>query len=314
MSANRPQASTKRTANHREKPAPSYRRHRQSGQAITTLVDGAGNRKDVLLGKYGTRQSRVEYAKVIGQWEEAGRQIPGRRRSSDMTVTEVIDAYWQHIETYYRMPDGSPSSEVNNVRLALRPLKALHGPTPAADFDALGLEAIREKMIRDGHCRSRVNKDVARIKRMFRWAGSKKLVPGSVYQDLNTLEGLRAGRSHARETAPVLPVPRAIVDQTLAVMRPTLADMVRLQLETGMRPGELCIMRGIDIDMTSNPAAWLYRPMIHKTAHHGHSRIVPIGPRAQEIVRRHLKPNVEAYLFSPRESVAEFRARSNEME
>jgi hypothetical protein len=38
-------------------------------------------------------------------------------------------------------------------------------------------------------------------------------------------------------------------------MRPTLADMVRLQLETGMRPGELCVMRAVDIDMTTLPDA-----------------------------------------------------------
>jgi len=31
---------------------PSYRRHKQSGQAIVTLTDGLGHRKDVLLGKW----------------------------------------------------------------------------------------------------------------------------------------------------------------------------------------------------------------------------------------------------------------------
>jgi integrase len=96
------------------------------------------------------------------------------------------------------------------------------------------------------------------------------------------------------------------VEQTLAVMRPTLADLVRLQLETGMRPGEVCVMRAVDIDMTS--PVWLYRPGRHKTEHHGHTRVVPIGPRAQEIVRRHLKTDMHAYLFTPADSLAEFRA------
>jgi hypothetical protein len=44
---------------------PSYRRHKQSGQAIVTLPDGLGGRRDRLLGKYGTKQSRMEYARVI---------------------------------------------------------------------------------------------------------------------------------------------------------------------------------------------------------------------------------------------------------
>jgi integrase len=89
-------------------------------------------------------------------------------------------------------------------------------------------------------------------------------------------------------------------------MRPTLADMVQLQLEAGMRPGEVCAMRAIDIDMTS--PVWLYCPGHHKTKHHGHTRIVPIGPRAQEIIRRHLKTDIQAYLFTPADSLAEFRA------
>jgi integrase len=35
---------------------------------------------------------------------------------------------------------------------------------------------------------------------------------------------------------------------------------------------------------------------------------VPIGPRGQEIVRRHLQTDLRAFLFSPSDSVAEFRA------
>jgi hypothetical protein len=51
---------------------PSYRHHKQSGQAIVTLPDGLGGRHDVLLGKYGTPESRDEYARVIAEWEAAG--------------------------------------------------------------------------------------------------------------------------------------------------------------------------------------------------------------------------------------------------
>src|SRR5262249_47576024 len=50
----------------------------------------------------------------------------------------------------------------------------------------------------------------------------------------------------------------------------------------------------------------------HKTAHHGYSRVVAIGPRGQEIIRRHLKADTRAYLFSPAASVAEFRARQRQ--
>lgn len=79
--------------------------------------------------------------------------------------------------------------------------------------------------------------------------------------------------------------------------------MVQLQLETGMRPGELVIMRACDIDM-SGPV-WLYRPQTHKTAHHGHGRTVPIGPKGQTLIKRHLTTNLQAYLFSPAKNMEE---------
>jgi integrase len=102
---------------------------------------------------------------------------------------------------------------------------------------------------------------------------------------------------------PVKPVARVVVEDTLPLLRPMQADMVRLQLETGMRPGELVVMRPCDID-TSGPV-WLYRPPSHKTAHHGHERIVPIGPKGQAIIRRYLTTDTQAYLFSPRQNMEE---------
>jgi integrase len=152
-------------------------------------------------------------------------------------------------------------------------------------------------------CRRQANLKVKRIRRMFKWAVENELVPAPVLQGLQAVAALKAGRSDARESKPVLPVSRAVVEDTLPIMRPMLADMVRLQLETGMRPGELVGMRACDIDMSG--VVWLYRPAAHKTAHHGHERIVPIGPRGQEIVKRHLTASLEDCLFSPRKLMDE---------
>src|SRR5262249_49361042 len=76
--------------------------------------------------------------------------------------------------------------------------------------------------------------------------------------ELETVEGLRAGRSKARETAPVRPVPTSIVEKTLPKLRPQVAAMVQLQLETAMRPGEVTIMRPIDLNMKGK--IWLCTP------------------------------------------------------
>lgn len=74
--------------------------------------------------------------------------------------------------------------------------------------------------------------------------------------------------------------------------------MIELQLLTGMRPGEVVLMRLCDIDRTQQP--WLYRPSRHKTAQHGHDRVVFLGPKAQELILPFIDDGQPArFLFSP---------------
>jgi integrase len=83
--------------------------------------------------------------------------------------------------------------------------------------------------------------------------------------------------------------------------------MVAVQRLTGMRPGEVVIMRPCDIDRQSS-RTWIYRPESHKTEHHDIDRVVFLGPRAQEILRPFLDERAPgAYLFSPREAMEERR-------
>lgn len=86
--------------------------------------------------------------------------------------------------------------------------------------------------------------------------------------------------------------------------------LIQLQLLTGMRPGEACSMRGCDIDTTGK--LWFYRPSSHKTEHHEHERIIYLGPKAKAVIQPFLKTNMQAYLFSPADAVAELRERRHE--
>jgi integrase len=293
---------------------PAYRLHKQSGQAIVTLVDAAtGRRRDRLLGRYGTAASKAEYKRVVLDWEANGRCLPDAAAAADLTVAELIGRYWQHVQTYYRRPDGSPTGEVQCFRYALRPLAHLHGQTLVSDFGPAALKAVRELMVKGyehpkygpqkAHCRTRINAQVKRIRRMFKWGVENELVPADVHHALAAVAPLKRGRTEARESEPVRPVARAVVEATLPVLRPLLADMVRLQLETGMRPGELVVMRACDLDTAGK--VWLYRPPSHKTSYHGHDRTIPLGPKAQEIVRRHLTTELQGYLFAPRRLMEE---------
>jgi integrase len=85
--------------------------------------------------------------------------------------------------------------------------------------------------------------------------------------------------------------------------------MVRLQRLTGARPAEICILRPCDIDRSGE--VWLYRPASHKTKHHGRDRVIPFGPRAQEVLLRYLARDAEAYCFRPCDSEAKRLAAKN---
>jgi integrase len=163
------------------------------------------------------------------------------------------------------------------------------------------LQVVRRAFIERGQCRGTVNRNVWRIKKMFKWATSQELVRPDVYQGLQALAGLQKGRSDAREGKKVLPVDRAVIDATLAQLGSVLADMVRVQLLTGMRPAEVCIVRPADIDR--NGDVWEYRPSHHKLAWRENTdRVVFLGTEAQRILRPYLLRSATSYCFCPRES------------
>jgi integrase len=290
---------------------PSYRLHRQSGQAIVSLPDGLGCRKDILLGKYGSPESRHEYARIIGEWEANGRRLVQTATQADPTVNELILAYWKFAEEYYRK-NGEPTKQQVRIRIALKPVKELYGHTMAQHFGPLALKAVRELMVKQQWTRGYINSCVGCIKRMFKWGVENELVPASLYHGLQAVAGLKKGRSEARETTPIRPVDDEYVDAILPFLNPAQRAMVQLQRLTGMRPGEVCIMRPSDVDR-SNSRTWIYRPENHKTEHHGIERVVFLGPRAQTILRPFLLRGPAEYCFSPQEMMerhwAELRQR-----
>lgn len=287
----------------RPRSVPSYRRHRQSGQAVVTLTAPGGVRKDVLLGQHGTKASRLEYARVIAEWEAAGQQIPPDDDATpDLTVYEVVARFMRHANKHYRHPDGRPTTEIVAYKYAFKYLLPLYGDDLAAKFGPLALKAVRKRMVdglagRPGLCRNLVNRLIGRVRRMFKWAVSEELVPPTVLEGLRAVTGLQRGRTDARESEPVKPVPDAFVDAVLPHVSRSVAAMIELQRITGMRPGEVIQLRAVDIDMTAD--VWLYRPARHKMSYRGADRVVALGPKAQAVIREFLTTDTQAYLFSP---------------
>lgn len=189
----------------------------------------------------------------------------------------------------------------------MRPVRRLYGATPARSFGPLALRAVRDAMVKDGLARTTINGRVGRIRRAFKWAASVEMILASVAESLRTVDGLREGRTESREAPPVQSVPVERVEATLPLLPRPIAAMVRFQLLTGCRGGEVMAIRGCDLK--TDDLVWEYRPGRHKSRWRGKARVIPLGPRAQEVVREFLKADPAAYLFSPSDTVAEVQGR-----
>jgi integrase len=278
---------------------PRYRLHRRSRQAVVTLSG-----RDHYLGPHGTEASRIEYDRLVAEWLAHGRMLPEAAPADDalsVTINQVLLGFWKHAEVHYRRSDGRPGSELDNYRQALRPLRRLYGDTEAAQFGPRALKALRQHMIDAGWCRSQINRQVSRVRTVFRWAVENELVPAQVHQGLLAVRGLQRGRTLAREASPIRSVPEERVAAVEPfVSRPVWA-LIQLQQLTGARAGELVALRGCDLK-TAN-AIWTAELEQHKTAHKDLSRCVYFGPRAQAILNDFLPRRMPTdYLFSPSEA------------
>jgi integrase len=320
-------------ARHRN-PIPTYRQKVINGtpRAVVTVYTSKGQRKEILLpGVFNSEESRQGYECILIELRTNGGTKPAKDASSRaLAVNEVVLRYLtEHAATYYVDPiTKEPTTEQSGIREAVRPLLRLYGHLPINEFDSLCLQAVQDAMATGltltdkerasklnhkrpiGLARTTINRHIDRIKRIMRWGCVKKIVPADNLVNIEAVEGLRQGRSIARETEIVKPIDPAFVEMTLPYMPETPADMVRVMLLSGCRVGELCRLKGCELDRTS--PVWIYKPLRHKTATRGHIRTITFGPKAQLILRKYLKADPNAYLFSPTEQDEHIREAKRE--
>lgn len=233
---------------------PKYRLHKPSGQAVVDL-----NGQSFYLGCHGTETSKAEYDRLIAEWLANGRRAPSRTDDQpDRLICEFCAAYWEFASGYY-VKNGVPSGEQHHVRLLVGLLSKLYGRSAISEFSPLRLKAIRQQMIGLNNSRIYIDNQIGRVKRMFKWGVENELAPPKVYQALQAVAGLRKGRSAARETEPVKPVAVEHAEVSKPFLSRQVWAMIQLELLTGMRPGEICIVRSCDITMDGD--VWVQEPL-----------------------------------------------------
>jgi len=243
-----------------------------------------------------------------------GRCEPEARPS---TINELCDRYLAHAEDYYRSPPDAagrrlPTGETSNLRSGLRALRAVAGPRPPWTARAEDLCAVEQWLLgrRTGRgeplTREYINKCCMMIRRCFRWAAKppQRWLPVIVLEDLRLFEPLPYGRSIARPSADIEPVPEEDFRATLAALGQLseirhraqqalcLQQMLDLHWHTGMRPGELVTINRWELStervqltlFDREIEVMVYRPKQHKTRYRGFDRNIFLGPEAQRII------------------------------
>lgn len=262
-------------------------------------------RADVYLGAAGCWKSKKqkpprevteayerEIARYLSARVESQEQGPDRVLSSDCSVVELCRAYLAHCQHYYQKR-GKPTTQVNVVKNTLRPLRRLFGLTRAADFRAADFRAYRDHLEREGElARDTINARLARVRLMFRWAVEQELLAEDVWARLRAVQGLKKGRTTAREARKVPPVDDARVEATLPHLPAWAQACVRLQRLCGLRPEEVCGMRAHEIEDLGD-GVWRYTVSAdwNKTAHKegARERVAYLGPQAQAVLGPHLE-------------------------
>jgi integrase len=277
----------------RKPQAPSYDRYH--GDYARVVIE----RRSIHLGKYDSEESHRKYRELIATWS-AGQPLDETPDDAPVSIAEVLAAYLEHARRYY---DEHPKSRYHHMRRVVRTVRELYAELPAAQFSPKKLQVVRQVFIDRGNCRRQVNDYTRDVVAVFSWGAEQEMIPGSVVHALREVRSLRRGHTDAPEGKVVRAVQQTVVDATLPFLVSILADLVRLQLVSGCRPGELCSMTPAQIDRSGD--VWLYRPGEHKTAHLGHNRVIALGPKAQDILRRYLLRPSDAPCFSPKEALGQ---------
>ena len=306
--------------------------HKATGQAIVR-IDG----KDHYCGKSGSPEACERYTRLISEWmhrkkfaPSQSKEIPPSDDFNTLTVNELILRYFTFSEKYYVNSPG----ELDKIRLALKPLRALYGKKLVSEFGPKALKHVRETMtyertltrihidplgnktkIKEPYTLGQrtINQRINIITRMFAWATEEELIPRDIYlaAALKQVRPIRDGRFGVKPPTRV----SAADMNTYRALLPHLPGPVKAMLQlinlTTMRSSDVCLMRPMDIDQ-SEPV-WKYLPTKFKrSALSGtKQRVIMIGPEGQKILAPFLENrSPESYLFSPKETMEEiFRER-----
>lgn len=306
---------------------PQLRLHRRTGQAVVTLTNPRGSRRDYYLGKPGAA-AQARYRGLLADWIRADKEFPafkdGEPNDEPRTITDLVARFEAHAKAYYKRLDGTHTGEHLSIQRACSFLTEAHGSLHPVELGPKKLGELRDALVKrhfrcekdplgrekDGTgktlSRNYINSVIRRIKQMFKWAEANELVPATTYHRLATVEGLKSGRSDVRETKGLQPVTEQQVRATVPGLSRQVAALVWFCWYTGARMGEAVQLATRHVNMRKSP--WIFRPPQHKNLFRGKDRVIPIGKEAQAVLRPFLQVVPDRLWFRPCDALQERNA------
>ncbi len=311
---------------------PQMRFHKRSGQYY--VWDGAIKSR-LHLGKVKS-EAEAKYEELIKDWLNRPKEFRvGPLRQRRWTTEEACRLWLKH-----KQATANPSNPAGcaHAETAVNIVVEVCGQLPVREFRAKALECVQQVLMqrrcRQGgklqpqtYSRTYCNMIQKLILRCFAWLVKEEVYPAESLAILREVPFIKRG-PHVRESKRVTPVTPEQVNATLPYCSPILSTMIQVQQLIACRPGELCRMQPRDISrspaekltlpntdyqvsarLENGCMVWIYVPAEHKTLHKEKSRTIAIGPRAQKLLEPLLLGrDPEAYIFSPREAVAQWLA------
>lgn len=294
---------------------PKYRCKKVRGKkhGVVTI-----NGTDFYCGPHGSKTSLNEYDRIVAEYLASGRSKDfGQPEPVVETIkmAELIRRFGIYAKGYHVRKDGTQTGVHHNMKPLMRTLNRLYGKIPVEEWRQEQFQAFINYAARNGFGEVPKNDEngealsqrslgdaMGHIKKMFKWANQNGLAGVEHEQAIKNVTLQRRGRA----TDEVEAVPDEFVDLALPHMPEMVADMCRLQMVSGMRPGEVIAITKGQIEFGEDD--WVYKPKNHKNAHRKKSRSIPLVPAAQQILDKYLGAEDEP-CFSPAKSIEMQRAR-----
>ncbi|NBW15523.1 MAG: hypothetical protein EBR82_46810 [Caulobacteraceae bacterium] len=266
------------------------KRHARGQAFCRWMAGGASHQR--WFGPWGSAEARANYAAFCREWidKQEVQEIP-RGGTKGGTVADLVDAWLSECKVRCRK-FGRLTSSWHTQRQAMKGAMEILGERRLDALQVYDFEAVQRYFISLKLTTETINKYFAVIGQALRFGVPRGYGTLEIVARYGAVRSLRVGQGEGAEREPVVSVDGARLNAVLSYLESceqgerggTLARMIRLQISSGLRPGEVCALRWDWIHTDLGTWRCIVPDRVNKTAHRGKKRVVLFGPNSRAIL------------------------------